>query len=94
MTTPEPPVAKYRYTLTITGNSHEEIADRLHGVEVNHWQDVTSFSAANEPRDEFDITDGTATRRLEHTNPEMTPERYHDELMAWGSRERTARRKS
>ena len=79
----EPPVAKYRYTLTITGNSHDEIADRLRGVEINHWQDVTGYTADRVQRDEFDITDGTATRVLEHTNPDQTPERYHAELMAW-----------
>lgn len=79
----KPPVAKYRYTLTITGNSHEEIADRLHGVEINHWQDVTGYNPGGVQRDAFDITDGTATRVLEHTNPDQTPERYHAELMAW-----------
>lgn len=85
MSEPKPPVAKYRYTLVITGNTHAEIADRLHSVELNHWLDVTALTdGERRERDEFEIHGSSReTRTLEHTNPDMTPERYDAELAAW-----------
>lgn len=76
MSTQEPPVAKYRYTLTVTGNTIDEIAEILEHSANELWVQVNG-------RDEFEIWGGTYERRLEHANPEMTPERYRDELMAW-----------
>ena len=82
-----PPAPKYRYTLEIDGNSHEEILSEIM-AQVNGGYMLDSLY---EERDEFEVIGGRATRILEHTNPEMTPERYDKELGEWWQKRKEAR---
>lgn len=75
----DPPVAKYRYTLVITGNSHEEIEREL----LMQTRGGYLLDSGYCTRDEFKVYGGTTTRTLEHPNPEMTAERYKDALDEW-----------
>lgn len=84
----EPPVAKYRYTLVVKGNSHEEIEREL----LVATQGGYLLDSDYHQRDEFRCTDGRTSSALEHTNPDMTPERYAEELDAWFQARRAARR--
>lgn len=85
---PPPPVAKYRYTLVVTGNSHEEI---VHEVLVQ-TRGVYLIDSGYEKRDEFNVIGGRSTRTLEHTNPEMTAEKYQADLDQWFEAHKAARR--
>lgn len=85
---PEPPTAKYKLTLTITGNSHDEIERELLAMTRGTYLLDSGYLE----RDEFHVTGGRSTRVLEHTNPEMTPERYEQELDAWWQARKTRRR--
>jgi hypothetical protein len=86
-TTDKPPVAKYRLTLTITGNSHDEIEHELLVMtRGGYLHDSDGYE-----RDEFHVIGGRRTAVLEHTNPDMTPERYDAELDAWWQARRAAR---
>lgn len=85
--TPDPPVAKYRYTLVIDGNSHEEIEHELLVATRGGYLLDSQYYA----RDEFTVYGGRKTSTLEHRNPEMTPERYPAELEAWSTRRKEAR---
>lgn len=75
----EPPIARYRLTLTIKGNTLDEIEDRL-ATQVNGGFLLDSDYGK---RDSWNSTDGTTTSVMEHHNPDMTPERYAAELDAW-----------
>ena len=75
----EPPIAKYQYTLTITGNSHDEIErELLVMTRGGYLLDSEYYS-----RDAFKVYSGTSTRTLEHASPDMTPEKYKAQLDAW-----------
>ena len=82
------PIARYTLVVEITANSHEELAQRVHGLDINWCHHYTQF----EGRDEIDSTDGTTSVLLVQTNPGQTPESYHDELMSWSEQRREARR--
>lgn len=88
MTTEEnPPTAKYTYTLTVHGNSHDEIeAEILTQTRGGYLLDSDRYQ-----RDAFEVWGARSVRTQEHANPEMTPERYEAELAAWWSA-RKARR--
>ena len=73
------PIARYRLTLTIKGNTLDEIEDRL-ATQVNGGFLLDSDYGK---RDSWNSTDGTTTSVMEHHNPDMTPERYAAELDAW-----------
>lgn len=76
--TDEPPVPKYRLTLTITGNSHEEIErELLVQTRGGYLLDSDYYR-----RDSWHVIGGRETSVMEHTNPDMTPERYDAELKA------------
>jgi hypothetical protein len=75
----EPPVAKYRYTLVVTGNSHDEIEAEI----LTQTRGGYLLDSDYGTRDEFRVWGGRRTSRLEHTNPDMTPERYEAELDTW-----------
>jgi hypothetical protein len=77
-----PPVAKYTLTLTITGNSHDEIETEL----AYQSRGTYLLNSDYQKRDEFLVYGGRYTSKLVHTNPEMTPERYESELSAWSKR--------
>jgi len=85
----EPPIARYRLTLTIKGNTLDEIEDRL-ATQVNGGFLLDSDYGK---RDSWNSTDGTTTSVMEHHNPDMTPERYAAELDAWWTA-RNAERKA
>lgn len=87
---PEPPVAKYRYTLVVTGNSHDEILDEIfmqtrggYLLDSDHYK-----------RDEFRVYGGNKTTTLEHANPEMTTERYKADLETWWLNRKKAKEES
>lgn len=79
MSDAQPPVAKYRYTAVITGNTHDEIVRELVGLTRGGYLLDSDY----EKRDEFHVVGGTRSCTLEHVSPDMTPERYDAELKAW-----------
>lgn len=78
-TVADAPVAKYELTVVIRGNTHDEIEDELHYL-VNGAYRLDSNHGT---RDEFHVIGGKITTTLRHTNPDMTPERYREELDTW-----------
>ena len=75
----EPPTAKYKFTVEITGNSHDEIEREIHSLgNGGYLLDSDGYK-----RDSFHVLGGRITTQLVHENPEMTPERYERELEAW-----------
>ena len=83
----EPPVAKYKYTLIITGNSHVEIQHEL----LTHAQGGYLINSDYETRDEWHAFGGRYESLMEHTNPDQTPEKYDAELDAWWQERKAAR---
>lgn len=83
-----PPTAKYRLTVTIDGNTPEEIEDEL-GYLARGGFIIYSDGYT---RDDFTVYGGRLTAKLEHTNPEMTPEQYKADLEAWSAARKAARR--
>jgi hypothetical protein len=76
-----PPVAKYRLDIEVTGNTLEEVFHELH-VAVNDAE----FESLR--TDTIDRISGRHTLTLAKPNPEMTPDRYADELETWVDRRR------
>lgn len=85
---PQPPVSRYKLELTITGNTLDEIQDELQ-IMVNGGFHLDSGGGR---RHEWECWGGTTTRRMRHTNPGMTPERYRAELREWFDARRAARK--
>lgn len=83
----DPPVAKYKYTLIITGNSHDEIEREI----LSQTRGGYLLDSDYYKRDSFHVIGGRDTTILEHTNPDMTPERYRAELDAWFDARQAAR---
>lgn len=83
-----PPVAKYRLTVEIRGNSHEELEGELLGLTRGGYLLASDYHQL----DAFESIGGRDTIKLEHTNPDMTPERYREELDAWFQARRAAKR--
>ena len=81
------PVNKYRFTLVITANSHEEIEKELTMLTNGGYLLDSDYYK----RDEFMCYSGTHTSKLEHVNPEMTPERYNVALQEWWEKTKEAR---
>jgi hypothetical protein len=75
----KPPVAKFRLTVVITGNSHDEIEHELLVMTRGGYL----IDSDGYKRDQFEVLDGRSSRKLEHANPDMTPERYDRDLSAW-----------
>lgn len=86
----QPPVSKYKFTATIRGNSHQEIMDELISITRGGYLLASDY----ETRDAFDATGGRDHLVLEHTNPEMTPEKYKEELDAWWKASREEKKKA
>jgi hypothetical protein len=82
-----PPVTKYRYTLVIHGNSHDEIVREM----VVQTHGGYMLDSGYETRDEFESWGGRTRSKLEHTNPEQTAETYDAELEAWSETRRIVR---
>jgi hypothetical protein len=86
----QPPVTKYRLTLTIDGNSHDEIERELLSMtRGGYLLDTDGYK-----RDMFKVVGGRRTAVLEHRNPEMTPERYDAELDAWWKARKAERKEN
>ena len=85
----EPPRAKYRLTVTITGNTLEEVEEEL------GYQARGGFLLDSDyyKRDEWTVYGGTSTRVMECVNPDMTPERYQAELDEWWESRKAERRR-
>ena len=84
----EPPTPRYRLTLTITGNTLEEVEREL-VVQVNGGFLMNSHYYQ---RDEWHVGGGLITSRMEHLNPTQTPENYARELGEWWEARKAARR--
>jgi hypothetical protein len=84
----EPPVARYRLTLTIKGNTLDEIEDAL----IVQTRGGFLLDSDYGKRDSWNSTDGTTTSVMEHLNPDMTPERYAAELHAWWTARKAERK--
>ena len=82
-----PPVAKYKLSLTITGNSHEEIENELLSMTRGGYL----LNSEYYKRDSFHVIGGRETAILEHANPEQTPEKYADDLKAWADARKAVR---
>ena len=85
----EPPIAKYRYTLTITGNTLEEVerelVDQVNGgflMNSHYYQRVV-----------WHVVGVLITSRMEHLNPTQTPENYARELGEWWEARKATRRR-
>lgn len=74
-----PPVPRYRLTLTITGNTLDEIEREL----VVQTRGGFLLDSGYMRRDFWEIVTARYISVMEHVNPEMTPERYDAELDAW-----------
>ena len=83
----EPPVAKYKLTLTIEGNSHEEIMCEL----LVQTRGGYLMNSEYETRDEWHVFGGRYESVMQHTNPDQTPEKYRAELDAWWQERKAAR---
>ena len=84
----EPPIARYRLTLTIKGNTLDEIEDAL----IVQTRGGFLLDSDYGKRDSWNSTDGTTTSVMEHLNPDMTPERYSAELHAWWTARKAERK--
>ena len=84
----QPPVPRYKLTLTITGNTLDEIEHEL----LVQTRGGFLLDSDYYRRDEWQVVGGRVTSRMEHVNPEMTPERYEAELDEWFAARKAARR--
>jgi hypothetical protein len=84
----DPPVTKYKFTAVIRGNTHAEIVNELVSLTRGGYLLASDY----EKRDEFDSYGGRDHITLEHTNPDMTPERYAEQLEAWAVARKLARK--
>ncbi len=84
---PDPPKPRYKLTLTITGNTLDEIAHEL----VAQSRGGFLIDSDYYTRDEWTVYGGRVTSRMEHVNPEMTPERYAAELNEWSGLRKAAK---
>lgn len=75
----EPPVPKYELTLTITGNSFDEITEEIE----RQTRGGMLLDSDYERRDEWHVIGGRSESVMRHTNPDMTPDRYDRELSEW-----------
>ena len=76
------PIPKYTVLVSLTGNTRDEINRLIHSLYMN-WD----YEYGD--RDEIDSTDGTTTILMQHTNPDQTPERYTEQLLAWRDERRS-----
>ena len=83
----KPPVAKYKLTLTIEGNNHEEIMREL----LVQTRGGYLLNSEYETRDEWHVFGGRYESVMQHTNPDQTPELYEAELSAWFAERRASR---
>jgi len=80
----EPPVNRYELTITIEANSLYELEDKLNYTAIN-------FPMEHQGQEMIRYSSDQVTLRLTDVNPEMTPERYTQELQEWRARRRQSR---
>lgn len=85
--TPDPPQTRYKLTLTIRGNTLEEIASEL----LTQTRGGFLLDSDYYERHEWTSYSGRVTSRMEHQNPNMTPERYAAELNEWSGLRKAAK---
>ncbi|HEY9250566.1 MAG TPA: hypothetical protein VIO38_15610 [Rariglobus sp.] len=88
MTEHQPPTARYQFTLTVTGNTLDEVMDEI----LSQTNGGFLLDSDGYKRDSWHVIGGRSTRVMEHVDPDMTPERYDAELGAWFT-DRKAQRK-
>lgn len=76
---PAPPKHRYRLTLTVTGNTHAEVENELIAMTRGGYL----LDSDHYGRDEWHTINGRVDSRMQHQNPDMTPEDYARELRAW-----------
>lgn len=86
----EPPTPRYRLTLTITGNTLDEIEREL----VMQTRGGFLMDSDYYKRDSWKVIGGRVTSVMEHTNPDMTPDRYDAELQAWWAARKAERKQA
>lgn len=77
--TTQPPTPRYRLTLTVTGNTLEEIEGEL----LSQTRGGFILDSTYYTRDHWEVWRGRCTSVMEHLNPEMTPEQYEHDLAEW-----------
>lgn len=87
MTDTPPPKARYKLTLAITGNTLDEIEREL----LSQTRGGFLLDSDYYNRDEWTSYSGRVTSRMEHVNPDMTPERYEAELHEWAETRKAER---
>lgn len=75
----KPPTPKYKLTVVIQANSHDEIEDELLHFLNGGYVDFTEGYS----RDTFRMIGGKLDCQLEHVNPQMTPDKYEVDLREW-----------
>jgi len=86
----QPPTTRYRFELTIDGNTLEEVERELAQLANSGFLLDSDYGR----RDEWHMVSGRATRIMHHINPDMTPERYAAELDAWSADRRAPRQQA
>ena len=85
---PDPPKTRYKLTLTVYGNTLDEVEREL----VVQTRGGFLMDSGYYKRDEWTCYGGRITSVMEHQNPEQTPEKYAAELDAWSEARRVARK--
>lgn len=84
----EPPKTKYKLILKIDGNTHEEIESELAYFKNGGYL----LDSEYHKRDSFKVFGGRKSAELIHQNPDMTTEKYADELSSWWERRKAKKR--
>ena len=82
-----PPNPRYRLTLTIEGNTLDEVEDAVSAYARSGFL-VDSDGGR---RDAWDVTRPTCESLMTVVDPDMTPERYFAELDAWFTERKATR---
>lgn len=85
----EPPTPRYKLTLTITGNTLDEVEGEL----LTQTRGGFLLNSDYYRRDEWEVVGGRYDSRMEQVNPEQTPENYARELGEWWEARKAARRR-
>lgn len=73
------PVTRFTAVIELRANSHAELEMLVHALGNNWHHHYSQYHEALER----DSTDGKTSVFFTETNPGQTPEKYHDQLMAW-----------
>ena len=87
MTDLRPPNPRYRLTLTIEGNTLDEVEDEVRAYALSGFL-VDSDGGR---RDAWDVAGPRRESLMVVVDPDMTPERYFAELVAWFTARKAAK---